>query len=213
MDQCVSPRRRHWRACIEGRGVTLFPYTGILFILGCVIAYKLCRRLYAWNDAGIKRRDAERKGIELERAIREARQAAALRAAAPPKPAIDPERIWDHIPRIAFDLDTQMEFGGSRYHTHYISPEKANDLWGDWGVDMNPGVYITDKYEGPRKIGESDQTRWFIPYDQLNGPADVTRQSNPPPPRLMDSYCRRCGAARGEPDRFCGSCGHPFPDE
>ncbi len=148
----------------------MYPYTGITFIVCCVIAYKLCRKLYAWNDAGIKRRDAQRNIRELDAAIREAR-----RTTPPPPPPTPTYRNpitgtageWDHIPRISFDLDTQLEFGGSRYHTNFISPEKANDLWDDWGVDMAPGVYITDKREGPTKIGESGQTRFFIPYDQL----------------------------------------------
>ena len=48
----------------------MYPYTGITFIVCCVIAYKVLRRLYAWNDAAIKRRDAQRKIRELDAAIR-----------------------------------------------------------------------------------------------------------------------------------------------
>lgn len=142
----------------------MYPYTGITFIVCCVIAYKLLRRLYAWNDAGIKRRDAQRKIRQLDEAIRLARL-----QPPPPPPAPPPYRNpitgtageWDHIPRISFDLDTQLEFGGSRYHTWYVDPEYAAE------ADIEPGVYITDKYEGPERIGENRPKRTFIPYDQL----------------------------------------------
>ena len=149
----------------------MYPYVGITFVFGCVIAYKLLRRLYAWNDAGIKRRDARRKAEreinDLALALRRIRATTPPPPPVPVPPTINPDKLWDHIPRIAFDLDTQKEFGGSRYHTHYVSPDKANDLWDDWGFDMAPGVYITDKRTGPELIGASDQKRWFIPYDQL----------------------------------------------
>jgi hypothetical protein len=42
-----------------------------------------------------------------------------------------------------------------------VSPEEAADF------DIKPGVYITDKREGPELIGASSQKRFFIPYDQL----------------------------------------------
>lgn len=184
----------------------MYPYVGITFVFGCVIAYKLLRRLYAWNDAGIKRRDAHRKGVELERAIRDARQRAAMRTPPPPpepsfptwpaNPITGTAGEWDHIPRIAFDLDTQKEFGGSRYHTHYVSPDKANDLWDDWGFDMAPGVYITDKRTGPELIGESERTRWFIPHDQL-----------------IKWPCSVCGNELESGARFCGQCGTPVRTE
>ena len=146
----------------------MYPYTGITFIVGCVIAYKLCRKLYAWNDAGIKRRDAQRKIRELDAAIRLAR----LQPPPPPPVTTDPTATWpnrnpitgtagewDHIPRIAFDLDTQLEFGGSRYHTFYVSP--------DDDCVLEPGLYITDLREGPELIGENRPKRTFIPHDQL----------------------------------------------
>lgn len=145
----------------------MYPYTGITFIVCCVIAYKLLRRLYNWNDAGVKRRDAQRKIRELDEAIRLAR------LQPPPPPAkTDPTATWpnrnpitgtagewDHIPRISFDLDTQLEFGGSRYHTFYVSP--------DDDCVLEPGLYITDKREGPELIGENRPKRTFIPHDQL----------------------------------------------
>ena len=148
----------------------MYPYTGITFIVCCVIAYKLLRRLYAWNDAGIKRRDAQRKIRELDAAIRLAR----LQPPPPPPVKADPTATWpnrnpitgtagewDHIPRISFDLDTQLEFGGSRYHTWYVDPEYAAE------ADIEPGLYITDLRERPEKIGENRRKRTFIPHDQL----------------------------------------------
>lgn len=146
----------------------MYPYTGITFIVCCVIAYKLLRRLYNWNDDRIKRRDAQRKVRELDEAIRLAR----LQPPPPPPVTTDPTATWpnrnpitgtagewDHIPRIAFDLDTQLEFGGSRYHTVYVSP--------DDDCVLEPGLYITDLREGPEKIGENRPKRTFIPHDQL----------------------------------------------
>ena len=146
----------------------MYPYTGITFIVCCVIAYKLLRRLYAWNDDRIKRHAAKRKMRELDEAIRLAR----LQPHPPPPVTTDPTATWpnrnpitgtagewDHIPRISFDLDTQLEFGGSRYHTFYVSP--------DDDCVLEPGLYITDKREGPELIGENRPKRTFIPYDQL----------------------------------------------
>ena len=146
----------------------MYPYTGITFIVCCVIAYKLLRRLYNWNDDRIKRHAAERKIRELDAAIRLAR----LQPPPPPPVTTDPTATWpnrnpitgtagewDHIPRIAFDLDTQLEFGGSRYHTFYVSP--------DDDCVLEPGLYITDLREGPEKIGENRPKRTFIPHDQL----------------------------------------------
>ena len=146
----------------------MYPYTGITFIVCCVIAYKLLRRLYNWNDDRIKRRDAQRKVRELDEAIRLAR----LQPPPPPPATTDPTATWpnrnpitgtagewDHIPRISFDLDTQLEFGGSRYHTFYVSP--------DDDCVLDPGLYITDKREGPELIGENRRKRTFIPHDQL----------------------------------------------
>ena len=146
----------------------MYPYTGITFIVCCVIAYKLLRRLYNWNDDRIKRHAAQRKIRELDEAIRLAR------LQPPPSPPVttDPTATWpnrnpitgtagewDHIPRISFDLDTQLEFGGSRYHTFYVSP--------DDDCVLDPGLYITDLREGPEKIGENRRKRTFIPHDQL----------------------------------------------
>ena len=146
----------------------MYPYTGITFIVCCVIAYKLLRRLYNWNDDRIKRHAAQRKIRELDAAIRLAR----LQPPPPPPVKTDPTATWpnrnpitgtagewDHIPRISFDLDTQLEFGGSRYHTFYVSP--------DDDCVLDPGLYITDLREGPEKIGENRPKRTFIPYDQL----------------------------------------------
>ena len=146
----------------------MYPYTGITFIVCCVIAYKLLRRLYNWNDDRIKRHAAQRKIRELDEAIRLAR----LQPPPPPPAKPDPTATWpkrnpitgtagewDHIPRISFDLDTQLEFGGSRYHTFYVSP--------DDDCVLDPGLYITDLREGPEKIGENRPKRTFIPYDQL----------------------------------------------
>lgn len=150
----------------------MYPYTGITFIVCCVIAYKLLRRLYNWNDDRIKRRDAQRKVRELDEAIRLAR----LQPPPPPPATTDPTATWptrnpitgtagewDHIPRIAFDLDTQLEFGGSRYHTVYVSPDDA----AEFDNEIRPGLYITDKREGPELIGENRRKRTFIPHDQL----------------------------------------------
>ena len=146
----------------------MYPYTGITFIVCCVIAYKLLRRLYNWNDDRIKRHAAQRKIRELDEAIRLAR------LQPPPSPPVTTDPMatwptgnpitgtageWDHIPRIAFDLDTQLEFGGSRYHTFYVSP--------DDDCVLEPGLYITDLREGPEKIGENRPKRTFIPHDQL----------------------------------------------
>ena len=146
----------------------MYPYTGITFIVCCVIAYKLLRRLYNWNDDRIKRHAAERKIRELDEAIRLAR----LQPPPSPPATTDPTATWpnrnpitgtagewDHIPRISFDLDTQLEFGGSRYHTVYVSP--------DDDCVLEPGLYITDLREGPEKIGENRPKRTFIPHDQL----------------------------------------------
>ena len=146
----------------------MYPYTGITFIVCCVIAYKLLRRLYNWNDDRIKRHAAERKIRELDEAIRLAR----LQPPPPPPAKPDPTATWptrnpitgtagewDHIPRISFDLDTQLEFGGSRYHTFYVSP--------DDDCVLEPGLYITDLREGPEKIGENRRKRTFIPHAQL----------------------------------------------
>ena len=150
----------------------MYPYTGITFIVCCVIAYKLLRRLYNWNDDRIKRRDAQRKIRELDAAIRLAR----LQPPPPPPVTTDPTATWpnrnpitgtagewDHIPRISFDLDTQLEFGGSRYHTVYVSPDDA----AEFDNEIQPGLYITDKREGPELIGENRRKRTFIPHDQL----------------------------------------------
>ena len=150
----------------------MYPYTGITFIVCCVIAYKLLRRLYNWNDDRIKRRDAQRKIRELDAAIRLAR----LQPPPPPPAKPDPTATWpnrnpitgtagewDHIPRISFDLDTQLEFGGSRYHTVYVSPDDA----AEFDNEIQPGLYITDKREGPELIGENRRKRTFIPHDQL----------------------------------------------
>ena len=150
----------------------MYPYTGITFIVCCVIAYKLLRRLYNWNDDRIKRRDAQRKIRELDEAIRLAR----LQPPPPPPAKPDPTATWpnrnpitgtagewDHIPRISFDLDTQLEFGGSRYHTVYVSPDDA----AEFDNEIQPGLYITDKREGPELIGENRRKRTFIPHDQL----------------------------------------------
>ena len=146
----------------------MYPYTGITFIVCCVIAYKLLRRLYNWNDDRIKRHAAQRKIRELDEAIRLAR------LQPPPSPPVTTDPMatwpnrnpitgtageWDHIPRISFDLDTQLEFGGSRYHTFYVSP--------DDDCVLEPGLYITDKREGPELIGENRRKRTFIPHDQL----------------------------------------------
>ena len=146
----------------------MYPYTGITFIVCCVIAYKLLRRLYNWNDDRIKRHAAQRKIRELDEAIRLAR----LQPPPPPPAKPDPTATWptrnpitgtagewDHIPRISFDLDTQLEFGGSRYHTFYVSP--------DDDCVLEPGLYITDLREGPEKIGENRRKRTFIPHAQL----------------------------------------------
>ena len=151
--------------------MTLFPYTMITAVVSAVIIYKLCWRLYNWNDAAIKRRDAHRRILELDAAIQRAR------ATTPPPPPAPPQSYrnpitgtageWDHIPRIAFDLDTQLEFGGSRYHTHLVTPDMANQFWEDWGTDLPPGLYITDKRTGPELIGAPTKKRHFIPYDQL----------------------------------------------
>ena len=150
----------------------MYPYTGITFIVCCVIAYKLLRRLYNWNDDRIKRHAAERKIRELDEAIRLAR----LQPPPPPPVTTDPTATWpnrnpitgtagewDHIPRISFDLDTQLEFGGSRYHTVYVSPDDA----AEFDNEIRPGLYITDKREGPELIGENRPKRTFIPHDQL----------------------------------------------
>ena len=133
-----------------------------------MIAYKLLRRLYNWNDDRIKRHAAQRKIRELDEAIRLAR----LQPPPPPPAKPDPTATWptrnpitgtagewDHIPRISFDLDTQLEFGGSRYHTFYVSP--------DDDCVLEPGLYITDLREGPEKIGENRRKRTFIPHAQL----------------------------------------------
>ena len=103
--------------------------------------------------------------MALDKAMREIR--AATPPPAPPAfptwPARNPitgtAGEWDHIPRIAFDADTQAEFGGSRYHTFYVSPEDD--------CVLDPGLYITDKRTGPELIGASTKKRWFIPHDQL----------------------------------------------
>ena len=150
----------------------MYPYTGITFIVCCVIAYKLLRRLFNWNDDRIKRHAAERKIRELDEAIRLAR----LQPPPPPPVTTDPTATWpnrnpitgtagewDHIPRISFDLDTQLEFGGSRYHTVYVSPDDA----AEFDNEIQPGLYITDKREGPELIGENRRKRTFIPHDQL----------------------------------------------
>lgn len=183
----------------------MYPYTGIAFIVGCVVAYKLLKRLYWWNDDQIKRRAAKRKGIQLVEAMRLARADAARRAATEqsfptwPKPAAEqPYRNpitgtageWDHIPGISYDLSIQEEFGGSRYHTVYISPEQAADRNETWGGDTQPGLYITDKREGPELIGAPTKKRWFIPHDQL-----IMRP------------CSVCGNELESGVRFCGQCG------
>ena len=133
----------------------------ILIILGCIVAWKVFWRLYHWNDRAIKRRDAQRAVAQLDAALVDARR----RTPPPPPPSFptwpakDPD--YSHIPRIAFDLDTQVEFGGSRYHTWYVDPEYAAE------AGIQPGVYITDKRTGPTRIGEPETKRVFIPYDQV----------------------------------------------
>lgn len=143
----------------------MFPINDmIVLVIVVAVLYKLTGRYFDRRAAKKERSAAIRATEELGRAMQAQRRAIAMQPPPPPpamRPAVNPDRIWDHIPRIAFDLDTQREFGISRYYTVYVTPEEAADF------EIKPGVYITDKYQGPRKIGESEQTRWFIPYDQL----------------------------------------------
>jgi hypothetical protein len=139
----------------------------LLVIVALVVLYKLVRWYFGRRSERKQREAASRAAFDLDAAIVAQRRAIAMRP--PPAPPATPS--YSHIPRIAFDYDTQMEFGGSRYHTAYISPEQAQYLAESWGWDdCEPGVYVTDLKSGPEVIGASSQKRFFIPEDQLIKP-------------------------------------------
>lgn len=134
----------------------------LVLIVVLVILYKLVGRFFDWRAETKQRNAAIEATRELDRQI-VAQRRAVLMKPPPPPPVASPKPAatadYDHIPRISFDLDTQLEFGGSRYHTFYVSP--------DDDCVLEPGLYITDKREGPELIGENRRKRTFIPHDQL----------------------------------------------
>ena len=138
----------------------------LVLIVVLVILYKLVGRFFDWRAETRQRNAAIEATRELDRQIVAQRRAVAMKPPPPPPvkpaaPTINPDRLWEHIPRISFDLDTQLEFGSSRYHTWYADPEYAKE------ANIPAGVYITDLRDGPELIGASSQKRIFIPYDQL----------------------------------------------
>lgn len=140
----------------------------LVLIVVLVILYKLVGRFFDWR-AGTKQRNAaieatrelDRQIVAQRRAEEVRQRALAMKPPPPPPPSKPAPATYDHIPRIAFDLDTQLEFGGSRYHTWYVSPEMSDRF------EVEPGLYVTDLRDGPELIGASSQKRIFIPYEQL----------------------------------------------
>ena len=143
----------------------MFPINdSLVLIIVLVVLYKLTGWFFDRRAERKQREAASKATHELDAAIVAQRRAVAMKPPPPPPvkpaaPTINPDRLWEHIPRISFDLDTQLEFGSSRYHTFYVSP--------DDDCVLEPGLYITDKREGPELIGENRRKRTFIPHDQL----------------------------------------------
>ena len=145
----------------------MFPINdSLVLIIVLVVLYKLTGWFFDRRAERKQREAASKATHELDAAIVAQRRAVAMKPPPPPPvkpaaPTINPDRLWEHIPRISFDLDTQLEFGSSRYHTWYADPEYAKE------ANIPAGVYITDLRDGPELIGASSQKRIFIPYDQL----------------------------------------------